>query len=150
MIDLSNIINLNSNVKMRLLKNKWMVIAAMLLTLSVADAVAQPSIPRRNGRSGYYGRPRRSYSSSNTVWGTQYDWLSRRYANYDDVQYRDRGQVRVLLNSIYARHGRRFKDAGLRHYFNSQSWYNPWRNEVPSSEFNRYEQYNISFLSKYD
>lgn len=45
MIDLSIIINLNSNVKMRLLKNKWMVIAAMLLTLSVADAVAQPSIP---------------------------------------------------------------------------------------------------------
>lgn len=131
-------------------KNKWMVIAAMLLTVSVADVVAQPSIPRHGPRNYQrYDRPRQGYSR-NTVWGTRYDWLSTRYANYGDVQYLDRGQVRVLLNSIYARHGRRFRDAGLRRYFNSKNWYNPWRNEVPASEFNKYEQYNISFLSKYD
>jgi hypothetical protein len=132
---------------MKIFKNKWMIVAAMLLTISVVDAVAQPSIPRRGT---YRGAPRSRGYSRNTVWGTQYDWLSSRYADYSDVQYRDRGQVRVLLNSIYARHGRRFKDAALRSYFNSQNWYAPWRNEVPSSEFNKYEQYNISFLSKYD
>ena len=135
---------------MKRFKNKWMVIAAFLMTLAVTDALAQPSIPRRGSRTTQrYQRPRQR-TSGNTVWGTQYDWLSTRYANYGDIQYKDRGQVRVLLNSIYARHGRRFKDAGLRSYFNSQWWYSPWRSEVPAREFNRYEQYNINFLSKYD
>ena len=79
-----------------------------------------------------------------------YDWLSTRYVTYSDIQYMDRGQVRVLKNSIYARHGRRFKDANLRAYFNSQSWYYPTRNEVPAREFNKYENYNINFLLKYE
>ena len=41
-------------------------------------------------------------------------------------------------------------NANLRRYFNAQSWYRPWRNEVPSSAFNKYERANIAFLSKYD
>ena len=90
----------------------------------IADAQV-PSIPRR--QSTYRAKPKRSQtrSSNNTVWGTQYDWLS-------------------------TRHGRRFRDANLRRYFQSQRWYNPWRSEVPSREFNRYETYNISFLLRYE
>ncbi|MBR5654549.1 MAG: YARHG domain-containing protein [Prevotella sp.] len=115
----------------------------------IADAQV-PSIPRR--QSTYRAKPKRTQTrtSRNTVWGTQYDWLSTRYCTYSDIRNLDRGQVRVLKNSIYARHGRRFRDANLRRYFQSQRWYNPWRSEVPSSEFNRYESYNISFLLRYE
>ena len=109
-------------------------------------ASAQPSIPRSSRSS----RSSSSRSSGSVVWGTSYDWLSTRYANYNDIRYLDSGQIRVLRNSIYARHGRRFKDANLRSYFNSQYWYNGWRNEVPMREFNAYEKANISFLKKYE
>ena len=70
--------------------------------------------------------------------------------NIENTKYLDAGQVRVLKNSIYARHGRRFQDSQLRSYFNSQSWYRPTRNEVPAREFNKYENYNITFLHKYE
>ncbi len=131
------------------MKNKWLTIALLLFALSTISVVAQPSIPRRGQRTnrGYRQTPRRN---SRVAWGTQYDWLSQRRATYRDVQYKDRGQVRVLLNSIYARHGRYFKDPNLSDYFYSQSWYRPFRNEVPASSFNSIEQYNINFLSKYD
>lgn len=115
----------------------------MLMAAFALQAAAQPSIPRKNGTT-------KTYKSSNRVWGTQYDWLSSRYATYDDIRYLDGGQVRVLKNSIYARLGRKFKDANLRAYFNSCSWYNGWRNEVPAREFNAYEKYNINFLKKYE
>lgn len=129
---------------------KWGLVLTMALALMFAfsvDSYAQyvPSIPRQQNRTYRPVRQR-----SNVAWGSQYDWLSTRYANYSDIQYMDRGQVRVMLNSIYARHGRYFKDAALRRYFNAQSWYRPWRNEVPASAFNKYERANISFLSRYD
>ena len=82
--------------------------------------------------------------------GTQYDWLSTRYATYDDIRGYDKGQIRVLKNSIYARHGRRFKDKALRQYFSSQEWYVPRYNEVPQRYFNKYENANIAFLHKYE
>jgi cytoskeletal protein RodZ len=31
--------------------------------------------------------------------------------------------LRIARNEIYARHGRKFQDAGLQNYFNSKSWY---------------------------
>ena len=57
---------------------------------------------------------------------------------------------RVLKNSIYARHGRIFKDAELREYFEQQSWYHGYRKEIPAGEFNKYENANIAFLLKYE
>lgn len=81
---------------------------------------------------------------------TPYDWLAQEYATEEKLAGYDKGQLRVLKNSIYARHGRIFKDAALRQYFNSQSWYNGWRDEVPASELNKYEKYNISFIQKHE
>ena len=123
-----------------------MMLAAFLTLAGINEAKAQvPSIPRN-----HKAQPNSYNYGSNIAWGTQYDWLSTRYVTYSDIQYMDRGQIRVLKNSIYARHGRRFQDSQLRAYFNSQSWYNPRRNEVPAREFNKYENYNISFLHRYE
>ena len=85
-------------------------------------------------------------SRGDVAYGTQYDWLSTRYATTGDLAGYDTGQLRVLRNSIYARHGRIFRDANLRSYFNSQPWYNGYRQEIPASELNQYEQYNIQFI----
>lgn len=40
-----------------------------------------------------------------------------------DVQFLSDWQIRVAINEIYARHGRKFKDAELQNYFDSCSWY---------------------------
>ena len=71
-------------------------------------------------------------------------------AYLDDISEYDRGQIRVLKNSIYARHGRIFKDPALREYFEQQSWYQGTRKEIPAKEFNKYENANIAFLLKYE
>lgn len=135
---------------MNIFKNRKSMVVMMLTALltlgGISEAKAQvPSIPRNQKV-----QPNSYNYGSNIAWGTQYDWLSTRYVTYSDIQYMDRGQIRVLKNSIYARHGRRFQDSQLRAYFNSQSWYNPRRNEVPAREFNKYENYNISFLHRYE
>lgn len=117
--------------------------AAMLLSATLETNAQVPSIPRKTTTN-------KAKKTTNVVWGTQYDYLSTRYLTEDDISGYDRGQIRVLKNSIYARHGRIFKDKALREYFNEQSWYRGTRNEVPAGEFNKYENANIMFLKKYE
>lgn len=123
------------------------LLAAMLFA-PVLEASAQdvPSIPRQTTVK----KTKKVKKNANVVWGTEYDYLSTRYISYDDISGYDRGQIRVLKNSIYARHGRIFKDAALREYFEQQSWYRGTRNEIPAGEFNKYENANIAFLLKYE
>lgn len=126
---------------------KLFLLMAVVFGMALAEtASAQvPSIPRKAKTTTTTVQ-----RNSEVAWGTQYDWLSTRYATYDDIRNYDRGQIRVLKNSIYARHGRKFKDANLRNYFSSQSWYRPRYNEVPPKQFNKYENANIAFLKKYE
>ena len=127
---------------------KWFLMTALVFSFVLANTVSAqvPSIPRQN-----QGTSTTTYDDGHQVaWGTQYDWLSTRYATYDDIRGFDKGQIRVLKNSIYARHGRRFKDKALRQYFSSQEWYVPRYNEVPQRYFNKYENANIAFLHKYE
>lgn len=133
---------------MRLNKKISALIVMLFLGAMATQVIAQPSIPRRYSTTKSKKKTRTS--SSTTVWGTQYDWLGQRYATWNDIKYLDAGQIRVLKNSIYARHGYIFKDSNLRAYFNSQWWYRGWRSTVPSSAFNRYENANIKFLKQYD
>ena len=118
--------------------------AAMLFAAPVQSNAQVPSIPRTNTTKP--AKPK----TSNVAWGTEYDFLSTRYITYDDISGYDKGQIRVLKNSIYARHGRIFKDKALREYFNSQSWYRGTRSEIPAKEFNKFENANIAFLKKYE
>jgi len=121
------------------MKKLLFLFAFMTLGLTVS-AQYVPSIPRQQ----------QSSSNQKVVWGTEFDWLAQRYVTAQDIAYYDRGQIRVLKNAIYARHGRKFKDQNLRAYFNSLSWYRGWRNEIPASELNKYEKANIAFLHRYE
>lgn len=122
---------------------------AMALIAGVALPVSAqiPSIPNKNRSTTTNRYPR---ERNGVAYGTQYDWLSMRNATVNDIAHLDAGQVRVLKNSIYARHGYIFNDARLKSYFSSQSWYRPRKREIPASEMNKFEQYNVVFLKKYD
>lgn len=84
------------------------------------------------------------------VEGTPYDWLSARKLTDSDLEGLTREELRIMRNSIYARHGRIFQSKDLRQYFMAQSWYNGYRNEVPTNELNATEKYNIKFLEAYE
>ena len=51
-----------------------------------------------------------------------------------------------LFRSVYARHGRRFKDPALQNYFNSLPWYSPTRDEVSVYELSETERHNVSVI----
>ena len=75
-----------------------------------------------------------------------------RYLDYADVGDMDAYTIRLGLNEIYARHGRKFNDANLQNYFNSQPWYTPVYtpdefNAIENSVFNAYEKANVKFLA---
>ena len=42
------------------------------------------------------------------------------------------------------------KDPTLRDYFNAQSWYKPYRDEVPNEDLNGYEKKNVEFLKSHE
>lgn len=62
-----------------------------------------------------------------------------------------RDEITVILNEIYARHGYIFKDAELRAYFNSQSWYYGTTSSLDeaASHFNSIERKNVDTIYLY-
>lgn len=75
-----------------------------------------------------------------------------RYLTNEDVEDIDAHDVRIGLNEIYARHGRKFNDPELQEYFNTMVWYTPIYtpdefNAIENSVFNAYEKANVKFLA---
>ena len=48
-----------------------------------------------------------------------------RYISENELGGMSSEQLRLARNEIFARHGRKFKDAQLQEYFNTKSWYSP-------------------------
>lgn len=72
-----------------------------------------------------------------------------------DVSNLSKEQLRLARNEIMARHGRRFKDAGLQSYFDSKSWY---KGTVSPEDFDanmesrlsKIERANVEMIKKYE
>lgn len=79
--------------------------------------------------------------------GTDFSWLSQRRCTYNDIAGCSSWELCVLRNSMYARHGRKFKRADLRAYFSQFSWYQPLYDEV---ELTSIEQANVAFIKRYE
>lgn len=62
-----------------------------------------------------------------------------------------KSDIRLAINEIYARHGRRFGDESLQEYFDEKEWYIGTIDAENFDEgvFNKIEKYNIRLLSKY-
>ncbi len=78
------------------------------------------------------------------------DIVCYQYLTDDDVCNLSGPELRILRNTIYARHGRRFKSADLREYFSGFSWYNPRVNEVNPKELSDVEKHNIQLIQRYE
>ncbi|MBO4901491.1 MAG: YARHG domain-containing protein [Lachnospiraceae bacterium] len=78
---------------------------------------------------------------------------SDRYLTDADVMGLSSEELRIARNEIFARHGRRFKDAELQAYFDSKSWY---RGIYDPDEFSLVvrlsdiEQKNMALIKRYE
>ena len=107
-----------------------------------------PSLEDDNSRSSASNAAVRE--DETVVDDSGFEWLSHRYATMSDIAGKTSAELRIMRNSIYARHGRYFKDQTLRDYFNAQSWYKPCRDEVPNEDLNGYEKKNVEFLKSHE
>ena len=76
-----------------------------------------------------------------------------RYLTEGDVVGLSEDEIRIALNEIYARHGRKFQSEDLNAHFSSKSWYEPKYSAeefsaIESSIMNDYEKKNIEFLAE--
>ena len=66
-----------------------------------------------------------------------------------DVENLKKGDLTIIRNTIYARHGYSFKNRPLRVFFDAQSWYIPIHTDI-KSEFTELEKENIKILLRYE
>ena len=74
------------------------------------------------------------------------------YLSKDLLKGLSKEECRLARNAIYARSGRKFKDAELMEYFGQFSWYNP---RIEASEFNNNmmnesQRHNLSVILNYE
>lgn len=74
------------------------------------------------------------------------------YVQLSESDLRDlsKSELRILRNTIYARHGRKFKSKDLDRYFNSFSWYNGIYDEIPVSWLSDVEKHNINLIQRFE
>lgn len=67
----------------------------------------------------------------------------------EDVEGMVKGDIYILRNSIYARHGYAFKSIQLADYFREQSWYLPIKSDI-KKELSVIERKNVALLLRYE
>ena len=74
------------------------------------------------------------------------------YLEVSDIEGYSRDEIQMLINEIYAKHGREFHTQENIDYFSAQDWYEPVvgkSDEEIANEFNAYEKANVELLCKY-
>ncbi len=74
---------------------------------------------------------------------------SNRLLKKEEVENMKKGDLLIIRNTIYARHGYSFKNRPLRIFFDAQDWYIPVYADI-RNEFTDIEKKNIRLLLKYE
>ncbi len=80
-----------------------------------------------------------------------YSWLSQRLAKNADLDDKSALDLDIMRNSVFARHGYRFKTIKLQEYFDKQPWYKPkyLPQDFPDNLLSDIEIQNVEFIAKY-
>lgn len=75
-----------------------------------------------------------------------------RYLTRSDLEGLTEQELSYARNEIYARHGRRFRDASLQSYFDSKEWYSGTTDpdDFTESMLNQYEKANAELILEYE
>lgn len=82
--------------------------------------------------------------------GGDYSWVCTTRLSGSDLAGLSKSELRVMRNTIYARHGYIFSSADLNNYFSRFSWYNPYTKVVPERELSSIEKANINLIKAYE
>jgi len=74
---------------------------------------------------------------------------SKKLLAKSDVENLKKGDLTIIRNCIYARHGYSFKNRPLRVFFDAQTWYIPVHSNI-KNDFTDIEKQNIQLLLKYE
>lgn len=77
---------------------------------------------------------------------------AERYLEISEIEGYSHDEIQMIINEIYARHGREFHTQENIDYFSAQDWYEPVAgkaDEEIDNEFNAYEKANVELLCKY-
>lgn len=77
---------------------------------------------------------------------------AERYLEASEIEGYSHNEIQMIINEIYARHGREFHTQEDIDYFSAQDWYEPVvgkSDEEIYNEFNAYEKENVELLCKY-
>ena len=66
-----------------------------------------------------------------------------------DVENMHKGDLEVMRNSIYARHGYSFKNRKMRYVFNHVDWYVPMFTDIREN-LTTLEKENIALMKRYE
>lgn len=78
---------------------------------------------------------------------------SSRLLTEADLAGKSADELRIARNEIYARHGRKFKDASLQNYFSKCAWYSindSYNYSDDAANLNSIEQANAKFILQYE
>jgi len=75
--------------------------------------------------------------------------VSDRLLTEDDLRGLSKEQLRILRNTIFARHGYKFAVADLQEYFGIKKWYRPQYDDV-THLLNTIERENVQFIRKHE
>ena len=78
--------------------------------------------------------------------------LSERKLTETDLEGKTKKELEIMRNSIYARHGYRFRRDDLLRYFSQFSWYTPSSGDMTLaySYMSGIERYNVEFIKKHE
>lgn len=109
-------------------------------------------IKKFEGGSSASGSSKKSGSRLGSVGFTRdySDYVCYSRLDDSDLVGLSAGELRILRNTIYARHGLKFKSADLRNYFNGFGWYSPRYDNVPESWLSDTEKHNIMLIKRYE
>jgi hypothetical protein len=89
----------------------------------------------------------RTYSSAtNSIYELN---ASNKLLTKKEVENLKKGDLLLIRNTIYARHGYSFKNRPLRVFFDAQNWYIPVHADI-KSDFTKIEKKNIELLLRYE
>jgi YARHG domain len=86
------------------------------------------------------------------AWGGRWPWTSQRLIRPEELWPLSLGELELMRNEIYARHGWVFRRPDLRNYFESQPWYRPksdnayYSNRQVEAELTPIERRNIQTI----
>lgn len=123
-------------------KEPQVVTETVVDTVIVVQDAAAPASPA--------DKPYVAEGSDDRLIDTDYSWICTTPLTRDDVASKGKGHLRIMRNTIYARHGYKFKDKGLQDYFDQFSWYEGYRSYIPESEFTQIERDNIKLIKSYE